>query len=308
MAHRLPQRRIPRLSTINPVEYVPFAANGESNYRIAERFNVHESTVRRGLERIGYQRHKLPEDRGQARYAFDIDQPIVVEGNAMITGDWHVPIYDPGLVNKMIDKARELELTTLIIGGDFFNFDSLSQYDPKQDDAGLDREWNEGIAVMRVLLETFDRIIYIWGNHDARMHKSLGFKVRFADAMRMMFGPLGDEALDRIEFSNLDHCILVSGERQYYLCHPANYTSIPLSSARKIANKVNMNVFVFHSHHCAIGFAEDGEKIVVEGGGLFDKDKTAYLKRSTTFPTWAQGYSWVIDGVPSVYSPKWDVN
>lgn len=286
---------------------MPFAAAGESNYRIGERFGVHESTVRRGLERLGYQRHLLPLDH-PTRYSFDLDTPIVVEGDAMVTADWHIPLYDPKVVNSMILKARELGLTTLIIAGDFFNFDALSQYDPKQDGADLEREYNEAIAVMRVLLESFERIVYVWGNHDARMHKALGFKVRFADAMRMAFGVLGDEALDRIEFTNLDHVILDSSGEKFYICHPANYASVPLSSARKIANKVNMNVITAHSHHCAVGLAEDGEKIVIEAGGLHDRTKTAYLQRTTTFPTWAQGYVWIVDGTPNVYSPKWVVN
>lgn len=289
------------------MEYVPYAAQGWSNYRIADLFKVDESTVRRGLDRIGYQRHKLPEDH-PTRYSFDLDTPIVIEGDAMVTADWHIPLYDPVLVNHMIETAREKKLSTLVIAGDFFNFDALSQYDPKQDGADLEREWYEGIAVMRVLLETFDRIIYVWGNHDARMHKALGFKMKFVEAMKMTFGILGQEAMDRIEFTNLDHVILKSGGQSFYVCHPANYASVPLSSARKIANKVGMNVITAHSHHCAVGHAEDGEKIVIEAGGFHDRTKTAYLQRSTTFPTWQQGYIWVQDGIPSVYSPKWRIN
>ncbi len=294
-------------SRVSPADYVSFAAEGWSNYKIAERFGVNESTVRRGLERVGYKRHLLPLDH-PTRYAFDLDTPIVIKGDAMVTADWHIPLYDPVLVNHMIEKARELELTTLIIAGDFFNFDSLSQYDPKQDQAGLEREWNEGVAVMRLLLETFERIIYVWGNHDGRMHKSLGFKIRFAEAMKMLFGGLGDDLLSRIEFTNLDHVILESGDgkRPFYICHPSNYTSVPLSGARKLSNKTGMNVVTAHSHHLAVGLAEDGEKIIIEAGGFHDRTKTAYLQRSTGFPTWAQGYMWVIDGKPFVYGPKWE--
>lgn len=196
----------------------------------------------------------------------------------------------------------------MIIGGDFFNFDALSQYDPKQTDAGLEREYAEGLAVMRVVLETFDRVIYIWGNHDSRMHKALGFKMRFAEAMKMVFGALGEEAMAKIEFSNLDHCIIRSGDEEFYVCHPANYSSVPLNAARKIANKMNMNVITAHSHHCAVGFAEDGKKIIMEAGGLFEKSKTAYLQRSTTFPTWTQGFVVIQDGRPQLHSPRWGVN
>lgn len=293
---------------MNPVEYVPFAAAGESNYRIAERFGVHESTVRRGLADIGYKRHLLPADH-PTRYDFDNDVPIVAKWKrTMVTADWHIPLYDPVVVNKMILTARDQDINRLVVAGDWFNFDALSQYDPKQSSAGLEREYYEGNSVMRVLLETFNEIVFTWGNHDARMHKALGYKMRFAEAMRMVFGILGDEALDHIQFTNLDHMILKSGGEEFYIAHPANYNATPLASARKIANKVNMNVITAHSHHAAIGFAEDGHKIVAEAGGLFDKTKTEYLKRTTTFPTWTQGFLWVDDGTPHLWTPRWEVN
>lgn len=226
----------------------------------------------------------------------------------MVTADWHIPVYDHAYVNEMITTARALNITKLVIGGDFFNFDALSQYDPKQTDAGLEREYYEGNAVMRVLLETFDEIIFIWGNHDGRLSKALGFKMRFAEAMRMVFGMLGEEALDRIQFSNLDHMIVHSGGKSFYVAHPANYNSVPLASARKLANKTNMNVITAHSHHAAVGYAEDGVKVVAEAGGLFDRTKTAYLQRSTTFPTWSQGYLWIDNGHLNLESPGWSVN
>lgn len=250
----------------------------------------------------------LPSDH-PTRYAFELDKPIVrTAKKVMVTADWHIPVYDHEYVNVMIRKARELAITKLVIGGDFFNYDALSQYDPKQADAGLEREYTEAMSVMRVLLETFDEIDFIWGNHDARMHKALGFKMRFAEAMKMVFGILGETALDRIQFSNLDHMIIKSGGEDFRVAHPATYNATPLASARKLANKHNMNVLTAHSHHCAIGYAEDGYKIVAEVGGLFDRTKTAYLQRSTTFPTWSQGFIWIEDGVPHVESPRWQVN
>jgi predicted phosphodiesterase len=226
----------------------------------------------------------------------------------MITADWHIPLYDPNLVNSMIRTARENDLSALLISGDFFNFDSLSQYDPKQQNAGLERELREGMAVMNVLLETFDTIYYIWGNHDARLHRALGFAMQFKEAMKMVFGSLGAEAVDRMVFTNLDHMWIedgFEGSTPWYVCHPQSYNSVPLTSARKIASKVNANVITAHSHHCAVGYGVDGQKIVAEGGGLFDRNKTAYLQRTTTFPTWVQGYSWLKHGHLNVTSPGW---
>jgi len=273
---------------------------------IGKKLGVDESSVRRGLTAIEYRRHLLPFDKPE-RYEFDLDSPIEVKGDAMVVADFHIPLYDPVWTNRMIATAREKGLTTLVIGGDFFNFDSLSQYDPKQTDAGLEREWYEGLAVMRVLLESFERIVYVWGNHDARMHKSLGYRMRFATAMQMVFGKLGVEALEKIQFTNLDHCIIWSGEEKWLVCHPASYSRVPLNTARAIAAKEGCNVITAHSHHCAVGYAPNGIHVVAEAGGLFDRDKTKYLQRSTTFPTWQRGYGYLIDGRLTMISPGWSL-
>jgi hypothetical protein len=262
------------------------------------------------------------------RFSFDLDKPIVLKDtNAMVTADWHIPVFDPFLTNQMILEAQARNIKTLVIAGDYFNFDALSQYDPKQETAGLDRELAEGLAVMRVLDRTFDRIIYVWGNHDVRMHRALGYKTQFKSAMQMTFGALGLELLSKIEFTNLDHIWLVLGEpdfeeedengqarelydryrpeKRWYICHPQAYSSIPLSGARRLVSKHNANVVTAHSHHCAIGFGPDGVLQAVEAGGLFDRKKTAYLKRSTTFPTWQQGYGFLLGGRFHLRSPLW---
>src|SRR5919201_32933 len=44
---------------IDPHDYVPLAEQGATNREIADRFGVSESTVRRGLQRIGYRRNGL---------------------------------------------------------------------------------------------------------------------------------------------------------------------------------------------------------------------------------------------------------
>lgn len=295
---------------IDPRVYVPFADKGWSNRKIARHFDVDESTVRRGLSSIEYQRHLIPllDTEDEERFRIELDRPLHFEGDIMVTADWHIPLYDPQYVNEMIQVARQEDLRTLCIAGDFFNFDALSQYDPKQSDAGLERELNEAVAVLRVLLESFDSIYYLWGNHDARMHRALGFALQFREAMTMVFGILGAEALDRVIFTNLDHMWVDAGsENAWYICHPKNYASVPLNNARRLASKFNANVITAHSHHCAVGYGPDGEKVVAEIGGLFDKSKTAYLQRTTTFPTWQQGYAYLKNGVLNVTSPGWQL-
>jgi hypothetical protein len=284
------------------------ADKGWSNYRIGDHLGVNESTVRRGLARVGYKRSLIPEDTAfEDRFNIVLDQPLVHEGDIAISADWHIPLYDPKYANKFIRDAKDRGHTKLIIAGDFFNFDSLSAYDPKQQEAGLEGEIEEAVAVMRVLLETFDTIYFLWGNHDARLPRALGYALQFRVAMRTVFGKLGEKALDRIIFSNLDHMWIECGGEKWYVCHPKNYTKVPLSTARALVPKVNANVITAHSHHCAVGYGPDGAKVVAEVGGLFDRHKTEYLQRTTTNPNWQQGYAFLENGKLFVTSPGWEL-
>lgn len=228
-----------------------------------------------------------------------LDTPVNValEGGVMIAADWHIPLYDKYWVNHMLDTAIKNNIKKLILAGDLMNFDSLSMYDPKQLSAGLQLELSEGKKICTMLDQLFDEVVYIWGNHDARFMKSLGHKIGFADSMKAIL-----PNVPSFRFSNLDHCIInMDNGLPWYVCHPRSYNSVPLTSAIKLANKYNANVITAHSHHLSMGFGTDGNKRVVEAGGLFNAKTTAYLQASTAFPTWTNGFVYITeDGTANV--------
>lgn len=282
-----------------PEVYVALADTGLTNVAIGEKLGVDEASVRRGLRKAGYVRRltALPDDGDF------LDRPIRHSGPIAVTADWHIPLVDYAYVNRFLKHVKSEGYSTLAIAGDFFNHDALSSFDYKQASADLRTELRQANHVMAALCEQFDRIIFVWGNHDARFHKALQYQVSFSHAMRMCFGEIGEEALAKIEFSNLDH-FWVNDET--YVCHPKNYTQTPLTTARKLAAKVQANVVTAHSHHAAIGYDVSGQFVCVEAGGFFDAGRTAYLQRSTTFPTWRQGYSLIDEtGHISMFTPRW---
>lgn len=235
-----------------------------------------------------------------------VERPIVHRGAAAIAADFHVPLTDHKYVGKFLEHCEQVGMQTLIVAGDFWNLDSLSSFDSKQQSAGLEREIADGNSLMRRLLGSFDRVLMCWGNHDARLHKTLGYRASFATAMRMLFHDLAKDELGRLTISNLDHVIVKAGKRPWYVCHPKSYSSTPLTGARKIAAVKGMNVLTAHSHHCAIGYAADGVHVVAELGGFFDAKATEYLQRSTAFPLWTQGYALIDEsGMIDVHSPGW---
>lgn len=286
---------------------IAMAYAGLSNVAIAKEIGVDESRIRAAFRAVNFRRDLIPTDL-EDRFIVELDKPLVITEDCGVAADFHIPLYDPAYVNEMILKLKDEGISTLVVGGDFLNMDELSRFEDKQPTANLERELDEAVNVMGVLTEAFDRIVYMWGNHDARLHTSLGMKLQFKHAMRLVFEPLGKDVLTKIEITNLDHAYYrgPNGEK-WYICHPASYNRAPLTTARLLAAKLDCNVLTAHSHHSAVGYATNGHHVVAEIGGLFDRAKTQYLQRSTTNPVWTQGYALLKEGKLKVYSPGWSL-
>lgn len=270
---------------------------GLTNYEIGEQLGVDEASVRRGLRKAGYKPYLVPNKTIQ-KMALTLEQPLRIDvksqGAGAVTADWHLPLTDFQLVNTFIDHARDIGATNwLLVAGDWFNIDALSAFDFKQDTAGLPKEIEASTITMDRLLDTFETVTISWGNHDARVHKSLGYKVPFTQAMRMMFADLDPEKVARIRLTNLDHVYIDTPRGPYFVAHPKAYSSVPLTAARKIAAVKHSHTITGHSHHTAVGHDVSGKFVIAEIGGFFDASKVEYLQRTTTFPTWQNGYGFI---------------
>jgi hypothetical protein len=225
--------------------------------------------------------------------AIRLEQPMRLKGATAVIADVHVPLTDWNLVDAALKQYKSLGLKHLLLAGDLWNLDALSEFDFKHGDAGLEREIIEGNAFVKRLLKQFDSVTLLWGNHCARLHKKLGYAVDFERSMRMLLHELTPAEHCRLKISNLDHAYVSAGKRTYYVCHPKQYSRVPLSGALKLAAKVNASVITAHSHHSAQGWDASGQHVVAELGGLFDARKTQYLQRTTAFPVWTPGYAWI---------------
>lgn len=237
----------------------------------------------------------------------DLPAPLEHYGAAMICGDVHVPLTKYEMVEAMYEKAAENELDTLILAGDLFNFDSLGRFDPKQSDHTLAQELQIGREFVSALINSFKRVYIIKGNHEDRFMRALGYKLDFVQTMQLVLGDLYTDNIDRLEISNLDHMYLYGPEDQkYYVNHPKAYSRQPLATGRALAAKHGCNIICGHAHHHAVGSDISGKFVVAELGGLFDIDKTAYLREATTFPKQQNGLIWVDeDGRLHSWSPLW---
>ena len=270
--------------------------SGHSNYAVGEILGVSERAVRRALTNalLAYEPHLLAPAEEEvddiADYFIEIEKPLVIEGPVAIAADLHAPLFKISAVNAAILRWRAAGLRTLVFAGDFWMQDGLSAFEYKQASANLARELRVGNYVMEKLFESFDRIVMTYANHDARFVKALGYKLKFAESMRLLFGELPDSAKGKLEITNLDYVIVQAGGQTYRICHPKDYSATPLANARKLCSKYQTHVLCGHSHHSAIGSDVSGKFIAAELGGFFDTDKTEYMQRSTAHPTWTNGY------------------
>lgn len=245
----------------------------------------------------------LPEDRGPIE-RFD---PLVAFGDAMVAMDFHIPLHDPALINRMLSCAAKNNINQLIIAGDYFNMEAFGSFLPHQPEASLQQERYDANVIMKTLLRTFGHIYFIWGNHDFRLVRKLGFKKSFEECMKWMLSGLDEDEMERISFSDLDYMhYWPDGKgtgRKYRICHPRNFSSVPLTVARKLATKHDCSVITGHSHHFAIGAAQNGWDLAIEGGGFFSKERTEYIQKTTNHHEWVQGFTFFKKGIPTLVGP-----
>lgn len=232
-------------------------------------------------------------------------KPLTRTGNVMVTADYHIPLHDSDMINTMINCARKNDIKSLIIAGDFWNMDSFSSYLPHQPEASWEIERYEGNYIMKTLLKTFDEVDFIWGNHDFRLSRVTGFKHSFQDCMKWALNALTEEEMSKVRFSDLDYMFYnceVTG-RTFRVCHPQNFSKVPLTVPRNLAVKYGTGIISAHSHHCSMGAAANGKDLIMEAGGFFDKERTEYIQRTTSHHEWVQGFIMFKDGKPEVISP-----
>lgn len=233
-------------------------------------------------------------------------KPMVCEGDAMVIADLHIPLHDPDFLNCMIECAKRNKIKQLIIAGDYWNMDSFSSYLPHQEEAEWQIERYDGNYIMKVFAQIFDEIWFIWGNHDFRLTKATGFKESFTACMKWALNGLTEQEYAKINFSDLDYMYYYptgQGGLKFRVCHPQNFSKVPLTVPRELAVKYSCSIISAHSHHCSKGVASNGKDVIMEAGGFFAKDRTEYIQRTNTSHEWVQAFAMFKEGLIEQISP-----
>lgn len=231
----------------------------------------------------------------------EVFDELTVEGDGVVAFDWHIPLTNYELVMRMLERADKEGLTAYCaIPGDFMNQDAFSEYDPKQSDAGADLEMRMTNKTMDCVLDVFDVVALALGNHDVRAAKKLGYKLRFDRLMDMILHRVHPAKKEKLRVVGNDHINIETESGPWRACHTASYSKTPLAVPRELCDIYLCHVVAGHRHHAATGYSKGGF-MAVEGGGLFDASKTAYLRRwSTTFPRWQNDWVELRNGRPTL--------
>ena len=102
----------------------------------------------------------------------DFGKPLELSGDDwMITSDWHVPETDWRLVERMCSIAKRNLIKNLVIGGDFFSQSQFSPFANLVPPVTWAQERDAARELLRHMLDVFENIWIVMGNHDKRLIK-----------------------------------------------------------------------------------------------------------------------------------------
>jgi hypothetical protein len=222
------------------------------------------------------------------------DAPLILEGDWVVSSDWHAPLTRYDVLHRMIDDAHAAGLTRLVIAGDLTNQDALAVHDDKQAGACMPVEIEHLHSSINTALDHFDEIVVTLGNHDR--HLAARAKVSFDRSLRMLLADVDPERFAKLRITARDAVTINTPKGEWLVCHTRSYSRLPLAYPNKLALRYGMHVAAGHRHHHAIGKAANG-RTIVELGGLMDAERMSYVHRYTNdLPHMSNGYGLLIGG------------
>ena len=206
--------------------------------------------------------------------------------NWIVTGDWQLPAaqYDflvlmCAYAKKYIPKGDR----NIAIVGDFVNGDAFSKWKNIVRPPDWQTEIDTFRHVIYMVFDTFDRVVFMPGNHEYRWLKELKGESTFS---AMMLGALeGVKNAPEVLFTPVDRIIIhnANPHNQYdwLVCHGENFSVNALKVADEYTWAHNKNIIIHHQHHWAGGIHRYGRQEIIDNGTICNQDSLAYKSIST---------------------------
>jgi len=214
--------------------------------------------------------------------------------NAIIIADVEMPDYDADLMRLAHAMAVKHNIKTLLIGGDYDAFDTITPWSVAHRD-NTELTLRETFALDAAMLDTamswFDDVYAVMGNHDQRWSKLLDGQLGPYDVIHTSNG--------QVIVKPYTYMYLNTSRGKYKLTHPKNYSKNQLTTPRNIIQKESERCHIIstHTHHCCKGFDQSGQWVIAEIGCLRNPKATKYKQTGdTNHPQWVQGFAMLLDG------------
>ena len=98
--------------------------------------------------------------------------PYIIEGPQRIAAlfDVHAPYHSIEALTAALDFLSDKDITTLLIGGDFFDFYGMSRYAKDPDKRNTAEEIKVGVELLNKIFDELkpEKVVFKYGNHDER--------------------------------------------------------------------------------------------------------------------------------------------
>ena len=214
-----------------------------------------------------------------------------------LCADVHVPSTSAEWTDKMVRLSQAWDIKTLIIAGDFTTSDIFSSYDKVAKQPSWRQERDAGRAFFELVLEWFDAVYVLNGNHDQRAAKKTQGEFSNEFVIDLF------TADKRVQVHERDNMTLISGGIEWLVAHGRNYSAKPSNVGEKYVTKHRKNVASAHEHHGTL--TQDRYKWNWHMGmpALGEDEKMVYRQTSTnTASPGTYGFAVIRDGYPYLFA------
>lgn len=214
--------------------------------------------------------------------------PLVLDlHQCIVSSDFHTPGENEKAVQALIQYATKHKIKHMIIGGDFWNQDSVSRWELKDPSMSLPYEIERGLKLIERLTKHM-KLYFVRGNHDVRMCKVINYALSYSEWMKSI---VGNKFGKSVFVTDFDYAYLNSSGTKFRVCHPDMYSRVKGSQVGMIAHDLQENVIMGHQHFFSVSTNKTGRYICIDSGCMCDPKKFLYKNASTSkCPEWENAF------------------
>ena len=194
----------------------------------------------------------------------------------LYAADQHAPLHDDLWIERLCRVAYHEGVEDLVLGGDFFDNDSLSAHPADLPQIDLNTAIEVAGQVLRYIKSHVKTIHILPGNHCRRMAKALNKNLSFKNFVRMTVGDLEGFNVTELDYFYVNDS---TPERPgWSVGHPRFFAAYPTKGLDAVALQRQRHVIGAHSH--TLGATKIGPYWCISPGMMMRADLTPYLVRS----------------------------